>query len=201
MADTTEQLMLMVILQRNMLPEHRKKLDYIAGLVRGAIGYDENRGDLIEVQNLQFDTSIEDENEEYFANMEKKEMINTYITRGIIVLTIIIAFIMIRRLTKSSAEALGLPEAQQPMALAEGQEVAGLLEGGDGEQKALTAKKAEEPEEEIDEDQFIMHLSPEAKARLKAKEKMVETVKDFVKNNPEDASQLFRLWMTKGEAK
>jgi len=176
-------------------PRPAEELDYIAGLVRGAIGYDVQRGDLIEVQNLQFDTSIEDENEEYFATIERQKRINTYITRGIIVLTIILAFLLIRRLTKTSAEALGLPQPEENLALAEGKPVVGLIESK--KTKALKAKKEEEEEETIDEDQFIMHLSPEAKARLKAKEKMVDTVRDFVKNNPDEATQLFRLWISK----
>ncbi|MBN2280379.1 MAG: flagellar M-ring protein FliF [Candidatus Marinimicrobia bacterium] len=178
-------------------PRTQEELDYISNLVKGAVGFDENRGDLIEVQNLQFDRREVDNNQTYFAELERKELINTLITRGIIVLTIIIAFIMIRRLAKSSAKALGLPEPEEKMALA------GAVSGtGEQAAKELQPKeepkklKAKEPEVVIDEDQFIMHLSPEAKARLKAKEKMVDAVRNFCKNNPEDASQLFRIWLT-----
>jgi len=175
-----------------------EELDFIASLVRGAVGYSEDRGDLIEVQNLQFDRSEVDDNDEYFAKIERQQLISTLVTRGIIVITIIIAFIMIRRLTKSSAKALGLPEGDERMALAgtvigENGEIVGKLPEG----QAPKALKPREPEEVIDENQFIMHLSPEAKARLKAKEKMVDAVKEFCKNNPEDASQLFRIWLTK----
>jgi len=178
-----------------------EELDYIASLVRGSVGFDENRGDLIEVRNLQFDRSDLEENQEYFAQMERKEFINTMVTRGIIVLTIIIAFIIIRRLTKSSAQALGLPESSRQLALANGgggDEYAQLPEGEDVKKlKSKKKVKQEEEEIEIDEDQFIAHLSPEAKARLKAKEKMVDAVREFCKSNPDDASQLFRLWVTK----
>ncbi len=192
----------------NMTQEYQartpEELDYIASLVRGAVGYDPNRGDLIEVQNLQFDRSQVEENQEYFAEMERKQFIKTLITRGLIVLTIIISFLIIRRLTKSSAEVLGIPATGKKLALETGKKSAGgaLPEGE--KPKALKAKAKEEEEEEeeeieIDEDQFIKHLSPEAKARLKAKEKMVEAVREFCKENPQDASQLFRLWLSSTE--
>ena len=179
---------------------NEEELEFINSLVRGAVGFNEGRGDLIEVQNLQFDRSNEEENQEYFAKAERREMITTYATRGFIVIIILFAFLIIKRLARSSAEALGLPEPQQQLALAnaEGKQVAGLLEGG--EQKSLEGGKNIEEEEVVDENQFIMHLSPEAKARLKAKEKMVVTVSEFVKNNPEEASQLFRLWITQKDS-
>ncbi|MFP4547644.1 MAG: flagellar basal-body MS-ring/collar protein FliF [Fidelibacterota bacterium] len=188
---------------REYQPRTQEELDFIAGLVRGAVGFDQQRDDLIEVRNLQFDRSEIEENQEYFEQMERKEFINTMITRGVIVLTIIIAFIIIRRLTKSSAQALGLPEPGQRMALATGDEEGGRGQLGEGQdaKKLKPKKKIQEREEEIeiDEDQFIAHLSPEAKARLKAKEKMVDAVRDFCKSNPDDASQLFRLWITQRE--
>ena len=178
-------------------PRTTEELDYITNLVRGAIGYDENRGDLIEVQTLQFDQSIQDENNEYFAKAERNELITLYAKRLIIVLTILFAFLMVKKLTNSSAEVLGISAAQEQLEIAEGEKEAKLLEHK--EQKALQAKQRILEEEEIDENQFIMHLSPEAKARLKAKEKMINTVRDFVTNNPEDAAQLFRLWINTKE--
>jgi flagellar biosynthesis/type III secretory pathway M-ring protein FliF/YscJ len=56
---------------------------------------------------------------------------------------------------------------------------------------------AGEIEEEIDEDIFIKKLSPEARARLKAKDKMTTAVIDFAKDKPSNASKLIHTWITK----
>jgi flagellar M-ring protein FliF len=52
------------------------------------------------------------------------------------------------------------------------------------------------PEEELSEDMYIKKLSPEAKAKLKAKDKMTTEVVDYVKGSPEDAAKLIRSWLT-----
>ena len=52
-------------------------------------------------------------------------------------------------------------------------------------------------EEEIDEDIFIKKLSPEARARLKAKDKMTTAVIDYAKEKPSNASKLIHTWITK----
>ena len=42
-------------------------------------------------------------------------------------------------------------------------------------------------------------LPPEARAQLAAREKMMADVVTFAKDNPEEASQLLRVWLTGGE--
>ncbi len=162
------------------------ELDRITSLVKSAVGYDIDRGDVVEVRNLQFDRSQTLDDQEYFAKAEQKQFISKMVNNGIVVFTILIAFFIIKSLTKSSSVALGLPTIDEQLIL-EGEADKLLLEEG---------KPPEKTEEEMDEDQFITHLSPEAKARLKAKEKMITVVTKFIKEHPDDASQLVRLWMT-----
>ena len=71
------------------------------------------------------------------------------------------------------------------------------------QQKALMEKtKAErlssglEDEEEMDENAFISKLSPEARARMKASDKMTTEVITFAKENPDQATSLMRAWLT-----
>ena len=54
-----------------------------------------------------------------------------------------------------------------------------------------------EVEDEIDEDIFIKKLSPEARAILKAKDKMTTAIIDFAKDAPMNASKLIHTWMNK----
>jgi flagellar M-ring protein FliF len=53
-----------------------------------------------------------------------------------------------------------------------------------------------EEQEEIPEDIYIKKLSPEAKAKLKAKDKMTSNVIEYAKSSPEDAAKLIRSWLT-----
>ena len=55
----------------------------------------------------------------------------------------------------------------------------------------------EEDGDEIDEDIFIKKLSPEARAILKAKDKMTTAIIDFAKDAPMNASKLIHTWMNK----
>ena len=61
----------------------------------------------------------------------------------------------------------------------------------------LSKSTGEEVDDEIDEDIFIKKLSPEARAILKAKDKMTTAIIDFAKEAPVNASKLIHTWMTK----
>ncbi len=43
------------------------------------------------------------------------------------------------------------------------------------------------------------HLSPEERARIEAREKMMADVRKFVETDPEAASRLIRAWLAKGK--
>ncbi len=189
------------------LPREEEELIRIEALVKSAVGYTEERGDIVEVQNIRFsdDTSLADE--EYFRDMMQKEMWEKYITYGLLGLAILLAFILVRTLLKSSINIL-LPAAAQVGALPPGEttgllkavgvgkEAAEIQEGG-GPKQMITP----DDEAEISEDFYMAKLSPEARAKLKAKDKMTAEVIGFATNNPEDASKLIRTWLTQPRGK
>lgn len=51
-------------------------------------------------------------------------------------------------------------------------------------------------EQELSEDMYMNKLSPDARAKMKANDKMITEVVDHAKKNPEDASRLIRSWLT-----
>ena len=51
-----------------------EELNQIAGLVKSAVGYMEERGDLVEVENIQFDRKAFDEDMEYFEKAETRAL-------------------------------------------------------------------------------------------------------------------------------
>ena len=50
-------------------------------------------------------------------------------------------------------------------------------------------------EEEVDVDEFMQKLSPDARAKLEAKDQMSNDISEFVKQAPEDAANLVRSWI------
>ncbi len=155
-------------------------------LVKSAVGYKEERGDIVEIQNFQFDKSALEKDKEYFANAEKRAAWANIINKGIIGIGILAAFIIIRILFKKSSHIL-------------------LALPGTTKRRTITEKSsrheilAPEEGEDISEDIFIKKLSPEARAKIKAKDKMIGEVVNYAKSNPEDSARLIRSWLTQKE--
>lgn len=176
-------------------PREEDELARIASLVKSTVGYTEERGDIVEVQNIRFsaDTSVQDE--VYFQDLMQQEMWEKYITYGLLGLAILLGFLLVRTLFKSGLEKLALPTGSPMAALPMNTIVAngGTLPSG---QVLAPGMKIPEPEAEISEDFYIKKLSPEARAKLKAKDRMTADVVEFAKDRPEDTSKLIRSWLT-----
>jgi len=168
------------------IPWSNRDLAQMEVLVKSAVGYKEERGDIVEIQNLQFDRSSLEKDKEYFANAEKRTMWASIVNKGIIGIGILAAFIIIRTLfKKASLTALPLASDAKTKTITERSSKPGMLapeEGGD-----------------ISEDIFIKKLSPEARAKIKAKDKMTSEVVNYAKSNPEDSAKLIRSWLTQKE--
>ena len=63
------------------------------------------------------------------------------------------------------------------------------------EHVAPVAGTEETGEREVSVDEFMLKLSPEARARLAAREKTVAEVLQFTEDDPEAASKLLRIWL------
>lgn len=223
------------------------ELNQIADLVKSSVGFMEERGDVIEVENIRFDRSAFDEDMEYFEKAETRAMWASVINKGLLLVSVLVALFVMRTLFKKTEEepaTLSLLGETEPAleGLPEGEGELEKLEAGEGEKEELSEeeKLSEEEEkeqkekvdmleeyfeknkikptdalrgwfskylkdstgeeieeDEIDEDIFIKKLSPEARARLKAKDKMTSAVIDFAKETPNNASKLIHSWITK----
>jgi len=164
-------------------PRSDQELSQIAALVRSAVGYSEERGDIVEVQNMKLvnGNSPLTSNEEYFSDGLPMDFWMNLINYILIGLGLLFGFFLLKGLLKSSVTQLGLPAPASAGAPALGQ---ANVTGG-----AL-------PEEEISEDIYMKKLSPEARAKLKAKDKMTEEVVAFAEESPENATNLVRSWLT-----
>jgi flagellar M-ring protein FliF len=164
------------------VPRSRQELDQIASLVKSAVGFDAERGDIVEVQNLRFDNSVYESEQEYFEKAEQRALWAGIVNKGFIVVGILFAFFLLRTLIKSSGTVL---QVTLPA-------TAGLKAGAGGSVQLPVP----EEEEEIPEDIYISKLSPEARAKLRAKDKMTQEVVNYSKESPEDTARLIRSWLT-----
>ena len=164
------------------LPE--QQINYIEQLARSAAGYNQNRGDVVEVRNIRFDRAQEKENQKYFQKAERRAMITEIINKALIIIGIIFAYFMLRKLINkagSAIPALSTSEQQEKrLSKGEGRELIG---------------EGEEEESDVPPEKYITNLSGEAKAKLEAKEQMVEDITDFVEDNPEEAANLVSSWL------
>ena len=180
---------------RQYVPRNRRELDQIAALVRGAIGYNAERGDLVEVQNMSFEKNTIEDDREYFADIEKKEMINDLINKGVIALGVIIAFFLLRSLFKGSGT--GYTSIPVLSTGAGGSQGPAAIDSKDGGNVRKIKAPIEEEDDEIPEDIFIKKLSPEARAKLKANDKMMNSVTTYAKEEPDSAAKIIRSWLTR----
>ncbi|MFQ6604295.1 MAG: flagellar basal-body MS-ring/collar protein FliF [Fidelibacterota bacterium] len=160
----------------------KKDLDRIASLVRSAVGYNPDRGDVVEVQNLKFDRSIFADDQEYFASMEKNQLWSSVIDKSFIGVALILALFLIKSLLKN-----GMPIFQ----LSDGEGLSALPEGDQPE--ALPGGQADSAEKK--NDLLLEKLSPEAREKLKKKDQVTEDVLAFSKEVPEDAARIIRTWL------
>ncbi len=181
-------------------PRSEEELNQIAALVKSAVGYSEDRGDVVEVQNMQLVHKPELPEEPTLIQQLGIDFWQQLITYGLIALGLLLAFILLRNLLKTSINNLIIPAPDSALSLPEGQSGdKQKLPAGEGAQKnvqpSLNGSTLEEEPLELPEDMFIKKLSPEARAKLAANDKMTHEVYKFVSERPEDAVKLVRSWL------
>ncbi len=173
------------------VPRSEEELAQIEALVKSAVGFDEERGDIVEVQNLQFTSTKLEEDKQFFQDEMQHEFWMQIITYALLAIGLLLGFFLLKGLLKNSVEQLKLPGLVPAAALAGGGQATGALP--DGTVPELPQVPAEP---EIPEDMYMRKLSPEARAKMRASDKMTSEVIRFAENNPEDTSKLLRSWIT-----
>ncbi|MFP4016020.1 MAG: flagellar basal-body MS-ring/collar protein FliF [Halanaerobiales bacterium] len=139
----------------------------IQEIVQAAIGYDQARGDLVTVNNLAFDRSLQEEIAEAEVAALEAERSERFIYGALIafiLLALLIIFIVMRRSAEPSSEE--------------------LVPG-----KAIDFMVDEDLEEEV---AATTGLTDEEKARKKLRESVAKTVGE----KPEEVAQLLKSWLT-----
>lgn len=163
-------------------PRNEDELAKIATLVRGAVGYDESRGDVVEIVNMQFSERPDMEVEGPFDWL-KQDMEGIIQTLVIGIVAILAILLIIRPIVNRVIEVSA--EAKEEEEDAELQEQLALL-GPD-----LAALTDQRDEDEMSDEDMINIDRVHGKVRSSA----VKKVQDILENNPEEALGALRRWM------
>ena len=161
-------------------PRTEAELEKIATLVRSAIGYDADRGDQVEVVNLQFaPTALPEpvEVEEPFLGLTKADYMRIGELSVMAILTILVLLTVVRPLLRrvihgdKPKPALAAPSGN-PMLT------------GPGDQQPLQIP-----------DDSIEHMIDIAKVEGKVKSSSVKKVGELVASHPEESLSILRSWL------
>ena len=172
-------------------PRSQEQLDQIASLVRSAIGYEEGRGDLLEVVNMQFaDVNAEDAliEEQLMFGFERGDLLDAVeiITVAIMVILVILLVIqpMVGRLL--ATEGPQMEDGLEAELLA-GRPLNPALAGPD-----RSGEEFEPPALEEDDDTLINMQQVEGKVKASS----IRKVEDIVDNYPNETVSVLRSWMS-----
>jgi flagellar M-ring protein FliF len=172
-------------------PRTQEQLDQIAMLVRSAVGFDQTRGDVVEVVNLQFaarpDLTLPDE--EGLFSFTRDDIYRAAELAIIAVLTLIVLFFVVRPLLARVFE----DEGAAPEALpAGGPDAEGTVIGPNGE--VLQSPMPNVPA--IALESTTVKAFENAVALGALQKQSLEQVGDLIKERPEDAVGVLRAWLS-----
>lgn len=177
-------------------PRSQEVLDRLEALIITAVGIDPDRGDLVEVQNIQFDREEELASLASIRAIERQEFISNIATNvAIIGALLITAFLLLRMLKRTSSDISHVFLPPPPL----GKTLVGAGEGAVDAIPGAGATVEARGQLEMATDEFLQKLSPEARAQLEAMEKMTSEVTAFTEENPEGAAALLRIWTSAAE--
>lgn len=166
-------------------PRSEEELAKIATLVRSSVGYNEARGDIVEVVNMQFSErpgDLEAEGPFEWLKQDLRGIIQTLVIGLVAILAILLIIRpIVNRVIEASAEG---KEEDEDEAMAEHLALLGP------DLAALTDQRTGEEEEMID----IDHIQG------KVRSSTVKRVQDILEHNPDEALGALRRWMEERNA-
>ncbi|MET1412004.1 flagellar basal-body MS-ring/collar protein FliF [Roseibium sp. HPY-6] len=162
-------------------PRAQETLDRIAVLVRSAVGFDQNRGDLVEVVNLQFALPPPDDllaEGDGLFEFTRDDIIRFAELGVLFLITILLLLFVVRPLLRR----IVTPEEKQPQE---------LMIGPDGTLVADT----DVPNDEKEEDEFVIEWLEQARQEGAMQASSIAKVGDMIKDHPTEAVTIVRGWL------
>jgi len=177
-------------------PEARseEEMELLANLVRGAIGYDADRGDQIEVINMEFRDFIEeDEPLNLFFGLGKNDLLRVaeMLVLGIVALLVILLVVrpLISRAFEATSNAASAAQAASERLLADQAGGAPALAGPGG------GSGVPAPSDAGGEDEQFEELIDIDRVEGRVKASSVKKVGEIVEKHPDEALSIIRAWM------
>ncbi len=159
------------------------EMELLATLVRGAIGFNADRGDTVEVINMEFAEAVEEEVQlELFFGLDKNDLLRMAEVLVLSIVAILVILLVVRPLVSRAFESI-------PSAAAAGERL--LADQAAAAAAALAAPAAEAA---VEEEQFEELIDIDrVEGRVKASS--VKKVGEIVEKHPEEALSIVRSWM------
>ena len=164
------------------------QMELLATLVRGAIGFDADRGDVVEIINMEYVDFVPEEEElQLFFGMDKNDMLRLAEILVLSIVAILVILLVVRPLISRAFEAL--PSAASlagERLLADQSGRAGALLGPGG---------APMPTGEMPEEEQFEELIDIDRVEGRVKASSVKKVGEIVDKHPDEALSILRNWM------
>jgi flagellar M-ring protein FliF len=128
-------------------------------------------------------------------DQQQDQQNQVYLRYGLMALALLAALYLLRSATKKVGGVSDSPVYLNNPLKSKGLASASPKRGGKVNELAAHDDEEEEEEVVLVDDFFSSKLSPEAKARLKAKHLMYEEIKKGVTDNPDNTADLLRNWI------
>ncbi|MFV0627345.1 MAG: flagellar basal-body MS-ring/collar protein FliF [Alphaproteobacteria bacterium] len=161
------------------------QMDKIASLVKSAVGYDANRGDTVEVENIRFvsqDTSLDVAEYATYFGFEKEDIIRIAEGLGVAIVAILVILLVIRPLINNAFDVSGSVSSEPA-----------LLGEREGDDSVLISNFINEKNKEVEE---LINLN-KIDGRIKAS--LIKKINDIVERNPDTAVNIIRNWLYQNE--
>lgn len=181
-------------------PRSEEELEKLEKLVKSTIGFDEDRGDQLEIVNMQFATVEESDEviEEPFLDLNKEDYLKLaeLFVLGIVGILVILLVVrpMINRMFQAIPAGGGVPGVNPDTPLLSNQQKEGLQLGS--ADSGGGAAQAAPPEEDDDEEELINLEQIEGRVKRSA----VKQIEQMVEKHPEEAVSIIRNWLYQTES-
>lgn len=182
------------------VPRSAEELKQIETLVKTAIGYDESRGDTVEVVNMQFtgvDFFNEPVNDDLIMGFEKQDLLGIAETLTLSIVAVLVILLVLRPLAThiatSAAGSGGGDGAATPQ-----DELALLSAQGGGQQAQLAPPGAMPNTEGADGDNpnELEAMIDMSQVEGKVKASSIQKISELVTNHPNETVSVIRGWMS-----
>ena len=166
-------------------PRTAEEMEQISDLVKSAVGYDANRGDMVEVENLRFasmDAGFVEQSEPLYFGFSKSELMRMAEGLGVAIVAIMVILLVIRPLINNAFEVSNNNSAEK------------LIAPGDEDDNLLLSNFLNDNYDETAEE--LVNIN---KVDGRIKVSSLKKLNTTVEKNPDAAVNVIRSWLYNNE--